>query len=68
MNVLQCGTEVQTKIDKLNAIITGVCIRHDSIDYNVSYFHNGEHKDVWLYEDELIIKDHKSLNIGFVKQ
>lgn len=52
MEVFKCGTEVVTKSGKIEAIITAACIRFEKVQYELSYFLNGERKEVWLDERE----------------
>lgn len=55
LRVVPCRTKVKTVIGGISAIITGICIREDSLSYEISYFHNGEAKNAWVrpYEFEV---------------
>lgn len=46
------GTPVKTKIGEINGIITAATIRDLRIQYEVSYFYDGQYKNVWLDEYE----------------
>jgi hypothetical protein len=65
MKILKYGTEVKTAIGKIDAIITAANIRGDSVSYEISYFNNGEHKDVWVKECEIIPKTKEKVIIGY---
>lgn len=61
----QCGTMVIISIGKTEGMITGVNIRFDSISYEITYFYDGEHKTVWLREQEFTTEGIKK--IGYLK-
>lgn len=65
IKIYNCGTEVITKIGKVKAIITAVSIRFGRVQYEISYFNNGERKDPWLNENEFTTSAVKNLSIGF---
>lgn len=67
MKVIPCGYEVNTKIGKIIAIITGICTRYSRVSYEISYFCNGEHKSCWVTEDEIISRNNHETSIGFQK-
>ena len=53
MKVLKAGTKVTTVIGNIEALIVGVNITMDTIDYKVRWFANGEEKIAWLYRFEI---------------
>lgn len=65
MNVYKCGTNVLTKLGKVEGIITEVCIRFDSVQYGVSYFKDSEYKTVWLNENEFETDSKQKNKVGF---
>lgn len=67
LEVLQSGTKVKTVIGNNEAIITGVCIRFDNVQYELSYFKDGEHKSFWVYESEFTTTVSTKQKIGFIK-
>lgn len=40
MEIFECGSTVKTKSGNIEAIITGITIRFDAVQYEVSYFNN----------------------------
>lgn len=66
MEAIPCGTEIVTKIGNIRAIITGVCIRFEKVQYEVAYFLNGDRKEVWLDEREFTTEAKKQ-TIGFAR-
>lgn len=55
MNIIPCATKIIINNGKLNAVITGICIRNESISYEISWFANGDHKLSWVYAYEFEI-------------
>ena len=53
MKILKAGTKVTTIIGDLQAIITGVCITMDTVEYRIRWFYNGEEKISWVYRYEI---------------
>tara|TARA_R110000787_G_C13103156_1_gene412776 strand:- start:244 stop:492 length:249 start_codon:yes stop_codon:yes gene_type:complete len=53
MKVLKAGTKVTTVIGNIEALVVGVNITIDTIDYKVRWFANGEEKIAWLYRFEI---------------
>ena len=47
------GTRVRTVIGQIEAIVIGVCIRGNNVEYNIRYFSDGEMKDPWLFDFEI---------------
>lgn len=67
IEVYECGTWVTTKIGNICAIITANCVRFEKVQYELSYFHNGERKEVWVDEREFSTDANKKPLIGFKK-
>lgn len=65
MVIVKTGTPVITKSGSISAIITGVCIRDESISYEISYFGVGEHKTAWIYRYEFEIDTSHKTQAGF---
>lgn len=65
MKIFKVGTYVITNIGSIDGIITGATIRTNRIQYEISYFFNGEYRNVWLDECEFITKGKKEIKIGF---
>jgi hypothetical protein len=61
-----CGTSVEIKILKMEAMITCVAIRFDKVNYELSYFSNGEERLIWLNEKQFTTQSNKEV-IGFRK-
>ena len=53
MQIVKTGTKIITISGQIKAIVTGVCIRNESINYEISYFGGGEHKSAGLAKGEL---------------
>lgn len=56
-NIYAPGTRVKTKIGEIEGIITAATIRDLRIQYEVSYFYDGQYKNVWLDEYEFYLVD-----------
>lgn len=65
MNIIKCGTPAITKIGQIESIVTSSNIRFNSVTYELSYFHNGDYKTVWLNENEFEIEHKSKIKIGF---
>lgn len=65
MTIVKGGTKVTTVLSNIQGIVTGTSIRFEAISYEVSYFNNGEYKQVWLNESEFTITEGKKQTIGF---
>lgn len=53
MKILKAGTKIKTIIGDVEAIITGVCITMDTVEYRIRWFYNGEEKIAWVYRYEV---------------
>lgn len=61
-----CGILVRSKYGNIEGMITAQSLRFDKVQYEVSYFNNGEQKAIWMNENEFTT-DVKKYAIGFVK-
>jgi hypothetical protein len=68
INIIACGSRVTTKLNAIEAIITGVTIRFNALAYELSYFDKAEYKQIWMNESEFGIKDGSVQQIGFLKR
>lgn len=61
LQIVKYGTKVTLANGSIKAFITGVCIRDQSISYEVSYFHSGNNLCCWVrrfeFEIEQNVKD-----------
>lgn len=62
-----CGSIVKTKLSKIEGMITCQSIRFDKIQYEISYFLNGEQKTIWMNENEFEVNIEREI-IGFIKK
>ncbi len=66
VKVYRDGTKATTKIGGIEGLTTAVLIRSGRVQYEFSYFHDGEHKDIWIEEYELDFGDQKpGTQIGY---
>lgn len=65
MQIVKPGTTIITTIGQIKAMVTGVCIRNESISYEISYFGSGEHKTAWIYRYEFEIDTSTKTKAGF---
>lgn len=69
MHIFECGTKIVTKIGSVQAIITAACIRFEKVQYEISYFVDGERKEVWVDEREFTVDSGTfKKQIGFKKE
>jgi hypothetical protein len=64
VELLPCGTMVKTKLGSISGMITASVIRFDKLQYEISYFHDGEEKTVWMNEAQFTTEANKT-TIGF---
>ena len=62
-----CGAMVKTKLSNIEGMITCQSIRFDKVQYEISYFNNGEQKTVWMNENEFETNTERKM-IGFVQK
>jgi hypothetical protein len=55
MKILKAGTKVSTVIGGIEAIVVGVCITIDTVEYKIRYFAGGDERISWLYRFEIEI-------------
>ena len=65
MKIYPCGIIVQMKLNKTYSMITAASIRFESVQYELTYFHNGEVKTVWCNEKEFEHQLNCKEDIGF---
>ena len=65
MEIIPCGTLVNTIIGNVEGQITASCIRFDSIEYELSYIYCGEFKTIWVREEQLNKIEIVKQKIGF---
>lgn len=65
MTIHDCGSEVRTKLGNNNGVITAVCIRFQGVQYEITYFFQGEYKVVWMNESEFLVDCGNKSGIGF---
>ena len=64
MTILNCGTLVTTKLNKINGMITASTIRFDAVIYEITY--GDDFKTVYMRRDEFdTIGEVKTLKLGF---
>lgn len=66
MEIYQCGTKVKALQSNIEGVITGINIRFENIQYELSYWKDGTHNAVWVYEIEITSEKEKQ-KIGFIK-
>lgn len=64
MQIVKPGTPVITTIGEIKALLTGVCMRNESVTYEISYFADGCHKTCWVNRFEFRIDDTKKGSVG----
>ncbi len=65
MEIIKGGTEVITKLGNIKAIVTACTIRENYVQYELTWFLNGEYKTAWLSEKEFHTKPDSKTSIGF---
>ena len=70
MNFIKSGEIVTIKMGSIKAYVIGVCVRENSVEYNVSYFNNKAHVSIWLhsFEVELWVDNSKPAGFGNFKK
>jgi hypothetical protein len=64
IEIIPCGTPAETVVGNIHGQITGITIRFGDVQYELTYVINGEFKNAWLREPELIVTEKKN-KIGF---
>ena len=68
IQVLKCGLVAKPKMHNAEGIITAISIRFGRCTYELSYFHNGEYRTIWLSEEEIEVSNGEKQKVGFVTQ
>lgn len=63
--VLKCGLLVKPKLHNAEGIITAISIRFGKVTYEISYFHNGEYKTIWMSGEEFDVAESEKMKVGF---
>lgn len=69
-DIIPNGTLVKTKVGDIKAYVIAVCVRGKDngwIEYQVSYFQNGQLERKWLEDFEIEIIKENSKPIGFAR-
>jgi len=69
--IYKCGTKVYIPALELYGYITAIEIQFNNVTYQVSYFWNGEYKQVWLFEYQFHEVDAEKDNlqpVGFKRE
>lgn len=66
LQIIKHGTKVLLADGTIKAFITGVCIRDESLSYEVSYFHGGINTTCWIKRFEFEIDTSEKQKAGFV--
>jgi hypothetical protein len=67
MIIYECGLKIIITISGLPAMITGVNIRFDDVTYEATYYYDGEHRTVWLREQEFTTEEIKKIGYKTIK-
>jgi len=67
MKILKAGTRVTTIIGNIDAIIVGVMITMETVEYKLRYFVNGAESTAWLFRYEIEVTTTKQ-PVGFGKK
>lgn len=66
LKVYKCGSKAKTVSGDIPVQVTGIKIHFDRVMFEISYFHSGEHKCIWIEECEIIFeKNSNRIQIGF---
>ena len=68
MKVIKTGSKGKTVIGNIEGIITGICMRDNSLMYEFSYFVNGKRECYWLYHFELRFDIVEKRQAGFRRE
>ncbi len=58
------GDHATTVIGNIKGMITAILDRFGSIQYEFSYFVNGDAKSIWIRKEELLHPEHEHKKIG----
>lgn len=65
VNVIKMGTPIITKMGKIKAFVSGVCIRDQNISYEIVYFSDGSRENEWIYRFEFDVDETQPKTAGF---
>jgi hypothetical protein len=62
-----CGTEVKLKLAGIDGFITAICIRQNRIEYEITYYTEGQQFKIWAHKSEFCLKEkgQSTKTIGF---
>lgn len=63
--IYKCGVKVKIILSDITGYITGICIRGDTVSYEVSYNENLNYQTRWFYDFELQFGENIKDRIGF---
>ncbi len=63
--IYKCGSKAKIILSDIDGYITGICIRGDTVSYEVSYNENLNYQTKWFYDFELQFVEGKKERIGF---
>lgn len=66
VKIIKHGSLALTKLGNIEGIITATCIRFNKVQYELSYFCNGEYKCIWMDESEFTVDKKTLIKVGFV--
>lgn len=64
IKIIPCGTLIKTVYGNIEGMITCCDIRFNKIQYEISYFLNGEEQTIWMHEEQFETNKEK-IKIGF---
>jgi len=67
MKIFECGIMVIIKVSGISAMITAVKIKFDRIYYELTYYYDGEHRTVWMREEEFTTEEIKRIGYKTIK-
>jgi len=67
MDVYQCGTLVTITLGQIPGVITAAEIRYETVNYEVSYFINGEYRCGFMHPSNFSVNDNQkpAEKVGF---
>lgn len=66
MKIIKPGTSIKTKMGNIDCLVTGVCIRMDSMMYEIAYFVGGKRESIWVYPYEIELNNVTKGQIGLL--
>lgn len=65
MDVIPCGTTIVSKIAGIEGMIIAIKISFAQVDYDITFFIDGNFRNIWMNENEFDIKTTNRQPIGF---